>query len=60
MKRRISVTLVILVIALSSIVLSNISVRQSHQAMAGNQIVYKVVEAGGSKKWEIRNTFNES
>jgi len=50
MKRRISVTLVILVIALSSIVLSNISVRQSHQAMAGNQIVYKVVEAGGSKK----------
>ena len=46
MKRRISVTLVILVIALSSIVLTNILVLQSHEAMAGKQIVYKVVEAG--------------
>jgi len=60
MKRRISVTLVILLIALSTIVLSNILVLRSHEAMAGKQIAYKVYEAGGSKKWEIRNIFNES
>lgn len=50
MKRRISVIFVILVIALSSIGLSNILVFQSHQAMAGKQIAYKVVEAGGRGK----------
>ena len=50
MKRRISVTLVILMIALSSIFLGNKFVLQSHEAMAGKQIVYKVVEAGGSSK----------
>lgn len=50
MKRRISVIFVILVIALSSIFLSNILVLQSHQAMAGKQIEYKVVEAGGRSK----------
>ena len=50
MKKRILVTLVILVIALSGIFLSNILVLQSREAMAGKQIVYKVVEAGGSSK----------
>ncbi|MFH1935134.1 MAG: hypothetical protein ABIN18_26645 [Pseudomonadota bacterium] len=49
MKRRISVTSVILVIALSGIVLSNILTLQSHEAMAGKQIAYKVVEAGAKK-----------
>ena len=49
MKKHISVTLVILVIALSSIALSTIFVLQSHEAVAGKQIVYKVVEAGGRK-----------
>ena len=50
MKRRISVTSVILVIALSSIFLSYIFVLQSRDAVAGKQIAYKVVEAGGSSK----------
>ncbi|MDP8285422.1 MAG: DUF4177 domain-containing protein [Candidatus Electryonea clarkiae] len=50
MKKRISVTLVILVIALSGIFLSNILVLQSREAVAGKQIAYKVVEAGGSSK----------
>jgi len=49
MKKGISVTLVISVIALSTIVLSNILVLRSHEAMAGKQIVYKVVETGAKK-----------